>query len=160
MLVLSLVRTCRNASLQPSADSRSAAHLVLQATRPGLGWMCSEHQAQCSKALCATHARWWMGAGRGGRAGKTSLLCALAGKVYYGTVTGRVFVNGCVDRLDRYKRVRDPPHHAGTASAAALQNVAKWDGRADYPSQVYTSWMWPASLVGQPCQMERCWPAG
>ncbi len=39
------------------------------------------------------------------RAGKTSLLCALAGKATYGTVTGRIFVNGCLDRLDRYKKV-------------------------------------------------------
>lgn len=71
------------------------------------------------------------GRGAGGRAGKTSLLCALAGKVYYGTVTGRVFVNGCLDRLDRYKRVHDRPlpHHAGTTSAAACLCKLRWTSR-------------------------------
>jgi hypothetical protein len=39
------------------------------------------------------------------RAGKTSLLCALAGKASYGRVTGKVYINGCLDRLDRYKKV-------------------------------------------------------
>lgn len=43
-------------------------------------------------------------------AGKTSLLCALAGKASYGRVTGRVYINGCLDRLDRYKKVDNRPH--------------------------------------------------
>lgn len=39
-------------------------------------------------------------------AGKTSLLCALAGKASYGRVTGRVYVNRRLDQLERYKKVR------------------------------------------------------
>ena len=39
-------------------------------------------------------------------AGKTSLLCALAGKASYGRVTGKVYVNGRLEQLERYKKAR------------------------------------------------------
>lgn len=38
-------------------------------------------------------------------AGKTTLMCALAGKANYGSVTGTIQVNGRADRLERYKKV-------------------------------------------------------
>jgi ABC-type lipoprotein export system ATPase subunit len=45
---------------------------------------------------------WHVNAGTG----KTSLLCALAGKASYGRVTGKVYVNGHLDQLKRYKKAR------------------------------------------------------
>ena len=100
---------CAECSWQPSGSVKGA--------------MCAHAQRSLDGASsCAPMVRQLSGSGKAGLhgAGKTTLLNTLAGKNSTGKVTGRVYINGRLDRLERYRRI------SGFVPQVTLACMACW----------------------------------